>query len=383
LVLAFVLLAGASFFLSHLARLHASPLGFDPARVATLNIVIPDDKRADLPQHIAGLVAEAGQRIARLDGVDSVSAVSLPPLTSTLAVADFAIAGRDISPADRPLAEPHIVAPDYFRTMGIAVQAGRDFAATDTASAAPVVVVNETLAKRFFPGESALGRRITPGLYVDPLGPVEREIIGVVGDVASDLTSTGRPPQLYVPLPQCMWLDLTLVVRSNWAPDELLRAIEDVVTKLDPNVAVADRRTMTERVARAAATPRMNSALLSIFAAVAVALTAIGVYGVMAYSVAQRRHDLGIRLALGAQKQDVFRLVLGEGVRIIGRAILLGAAITMCLLPGLHGIIGDTAPQVPIVCFTAILLSVVSLLACWVPARRAASLDPLEAIEGR
>ena len=384
MVLAFVLLGGACFFISHLARLQASPLGFDPSNVTAVELVVPDDKGADLPLRVIAFFDELIARIARLDGVAHVSAASRPPVTSSAFVADFAIAGREIPTPDLPIAEPYIVAPGYFRTMGIPRHHGRGFDARDRRDAPPVVIVNETLARRFFPGENVVGKRITPGLFADPIGPVEREIIGVVGDVQSDLSRAEHMPQLYVPLTQCMWLEMTLVVRSKWPTAELQRAIEDVVADLNSNVAIDARGTMEQRIARAVATPRLNSSLLTAFASVAVALTAIGVYGVMAYSVAQRRHDIGIRLALGAQKRDVFRLVLGEGLRLIACAIIIGAAFTASMLPLLqtlaHGAAGN---HLPVVFLSALLLGVVALVACWVPAHRAAAMDPLSALGQR
>jgi hypothetical protein len=141
--------------------------------------------------------------------------ISRLPLTDTFTVADFAITGRNIPQAELPLAEPHIAAPGYFRTMGIPVKRGRDFAPSDRRDAAQVVIVNETLARRFFPGEDALGKRITPGLFSDPAGPVEREIVGIVGDVTGNILTAERMPQFYLPLSQYFWLNLTLVVRSQ------------------------------------------------------------------------------------------------------------------------------------------------------------------------
>ncbi|HEX8679892.1 MAG TPA: ABC transporter permease [Chthoniobacterales bacterium] len=384
MVIAFVLLAGACFFISHLARLQAAPLGFDPRDVTTVNLFVPDDKRADLPERVAAFSDDLIRRILRLDNVQGASVVSRPPLSPSLFAADFAISGREIATADLPLAQPHMIVPGYFRTMGIPVRHGRTFDARDQRNAPPVVIVNQTLASRFFPGESAIGKRITPGLYADPIGPVEREIVGVVGDVQSDITAAEPMPQIYVPLSQCMWLDLTLVVRSKWEPNELWRAIEDVVADLAPSVAVRATGTMEDRVNSAAAAPRLNSKLLSAFASVAVLLTAIGVYGVMAYSVAQRRHDIGIRLALGAQKRDVFRLVLGEGVRLIAGAVVVGAMFAICMLPLLGALAhGTTVNYLPVVLLSAVLLGTIAVLACWLPARRAAAMDPLAALNER
>ena len=191
-------------------------------------------------------------------------------------------------------------------------------------------------------------------------------------------------PQFYLPLAQYMWLDLILVVRTAAVPNDLLRSINRIIAELDPSVAIGSVSTMEERVAGAVATPRLNSTLLGAFATVAVVLTAIGVYGVMAYSVAQRRHEIGIRLALGAQEHTVFRLIIGEGIRLIVCALVLGAALTMAMLPVLQAFAhGEVRNHAAVVFLSAMLLGLVALIACWLPARKASALDPLAALGQR
>jgi predicted permease len=384
MVLAFVLLAGATFFITNLAHLQSSPLGFEPGNVVTLNLFIPDDKDPALARRTAAFAEALVPAVAQQRGVHSASVISRLPLTDTFTVADFEIAGRAIPVAELPLAEPHITSPGYFRTMQIPVKRGRDFDNRDTRESAPVAIVNQTLAQRYFPGEDPIGKRITPGLFSDPAGPLEREIIGVVGDVPASVVGDVRLPQFYLPLAQYMWLDLMLVVRTDLAPDDLLRTVDRIVTNVDPNVALGSLTTMEQRVAGAVATPRLNSTLLAAFATVAVVLTAIGVYGVMAYSVAQRRHEIGIRLAVGASAPEVFRLVLREGIRLIVYALVLGAALTLLMFPALRALVhGPVANHATIVSLAALLLGCVALMACWIPARRAAVVDPLSALGQR
>ena len=384
MVLAFVLLAGACFFIANLARLRAAPLGFNPENVVTVKLFVPDDKDPALAARVAGFADELLTRISQQRGVQSASVISRLPLTDTFTVADFEITGRDIPVAELPLAEPHITSPGYFRTMHIPVKRGRDFDARDRRDAAQVVIVNETLAQRYFPGEDAIGKRIRPGLFSDPAGPLVREIIGVVGDVPASVIGDVRLPQFYLPLSQYMWLDLTLVIRSDVAPNDLLRAVERIIAQVDRGVALGGMSTMEDRVAGAVATPRLNSTLLAAFATVAVVLTAIGVYGVMAYSVAQRRHEIGIRLALGASGRAVFTLVLREGIRLIGCALLLGAALTLAMLPVLQAFAhGEVRNQVAVIFLSALLLGLIALIACWVPARHASALDPVAALAQR
>ena len=384
MVLAFALLAAACFFISQLARMQSAPLGFDPRGVVAVNLFAPDDKRPNLPARISTFFQELVRRVSLLDGVQSASAGSRLPLTSTVSVADFEIAGRPMHRADLPLAEPHMVLPGYFRTLGIPLKSGRDFDARDRRGAARVVIVNETLARRFFPGENPLGKRITPGLFVDAAGPVESEIIGVVGDVRANIETAEPMPQFYVPLAQTLWFELALVVRVDRNPAHLMREIDAIVAAIDPNVAIGALATMEERLAGAVATPRLNSTLLAAFSAVAVVLTAIGVYGVMAYSTAQRRHEIGIRLALGAPPLSVFRLVLGEGLRLIGYAILIGTVVAVIMMPTLQAFTeADARYHLAAVCLAMLLLGLVAVVACWLPARRASTLDPLVALGQR
>lgn len=380
MVLAFVLLAGACFFFSNLARLKAAPLGFNPQELVTVNLFVPDDKHRELPRRVATFAENLSGQVAQHRGVQSVSIASRLPLTDTFTVADFAIEGRSIPIPDLPLAEPHIISPGHFRTMQIPLKRGRDFAPTDGRESTPVVIINETLAQRYFAGEDPVGKRITPGLFSDPAGSVQRQIIGVVGDVPAEM-GTDRSPQIYIPLTQYMWLDLVVVVRTDGQPNELLRAVGRIVHALDPNVAIGNTSTMRARVAGAVATTRLNSTLLAAFAAVAVVLTAIGVYGVMAYSVAQRRHEIGIRLALGAESGAVFRLIIREGLRLIVCALVLGTALTLMMLPLLNALAeGAVANRAAVVLFSAVLLGSVALMACWFPARKASSIHPLAAL---
>jgi putative ABC transport system permease protein len=328
LVSAFILLGSACFFMDNLARLRAAPLGFDPDNVLSATVSMPNDELPNLSARAALFFAEALDRLAGIDGVESASVVSRLPLSGSTSITDFGIGGRAIASPDKPLSEPHMVAPGYFRTMRVPIIAGRDFNAGDRRDSTPVVIINQAIAERIFPGENPIGKRITPGVFIDSPAPLEREIVGVVGDVRSDMLAAELPMQVYIPIAQCPLRELTLVVRSAEAPHDLLVAIKAVITELHDGVAVAAPMTMEERVHGSVAAPRLNSTLLAAFASVAVVLTTIGVYGVMAYSVAQRRHDIGIRIALGAQKRHVLRLVLGEGVRLIALALALGAALT-------------------------------------------------------
>ena len=384
MVSAFILLAGACFFISNLAQLRAAPLGFEPEHVLSANVTVPDDPLPELSARAVAFFREMLQRLEREEGIEAASIVTRLPLSGERSITDFEIAGRPMAQPDLPLAEPHMIESGYFHTMRIPLIAGRDFDARETRDGAQVVIINETLAKRIFPGENPIGKRITPGVFVERPEPVEREIVGVVGDVRSDMLATQQPMQVYLPLVQAPLRDVTLVVRSAVPRDDLLATIKTFVAGLNENVAVANPVMMEERVASSVAAPRLNSALLAAFALVAVVLTAIGVYGVMAYSVSHRRVEIGIRMALGARKLDVLRLVISQGVRLIVFSVVVGAILTTLVLPWLQVLVArPSVNRLALVVLSALLLSIVALIACWLPARRAAAVDTLSALGER
>jgi putative ABC transport system permease protein len=382
LVLAFVLLASAASLIDRLWRLERIPPGFNPHNLATASVSVPESTEVDGPLRTAAFYRELLARLAAVKEIKSAGAVYPLPLTSH-SVADFEVIGRPMPKADLPRAFAHSVTLNYFHTMQIPLLEGRDFDARDRRDAPPVVIVNETLARKFFPKEKALGKRIRPGLIDGSGPPPEREIIGIVGDVNGDDPSDPMPA-VYLPHPQCVAEEMTLVLRGDGSARSLFAAARRVVSGLDQNVAFYETYPMEHYLAATVAQERLNSILMGIFATVAITLTAIGVYGVMAYSVAQRRHEIGIRLALGAQKRAVFRLILGQGVRLLGWSLLAGGLCTLMVTRFLRATahMGSDNNAVT-TASVAILLSAVALVACWLPARRAAGVDPLTALGQR
>jgi putative ABC transport system permease protein len=272
--------------------------------------------------------------------------------------------------------------PNYFHTMEIPIKQGRDFDQQDTRQAKPVVIINETLARKIFPGENPIGRRIIPALDDNDGKAIEREIIAVVGDVTSNRLDAEQPAELYVPYPQCVSFELALLIRCRAQDAEgLLAEAGRLAAELRSDVSFYASSTLQEHLDLALAQPRLTSALLAAFAFLAVILTAIGVYGVVAYSVAQRRHEIGIRLALGAPKSAILRLVLGENARLIVISVLAGNLCSLLVLRRLDSFLQNSlANTLSTTSFVALLVSGVALTACWLPARRAAREDPLVAI---
>jgi predicted permease len=383
MVLAFVLLSGAVFLIRNLWRLeHASP-GFNPRGLLALEVAVPPTNAFDTSKYAVAIYQDLMSRLPNATGIEAVSAVAPLPVSGTFPTVDYAIRGRAIAKPELPLAEPHIILPNYFRTMEIAFKAGRDFDARDSRGAAPVVIINEALARASFPHENPIGKCITPGMADD--GRIdEREIVGVVADVKCDSLSREAKPELFVPHTQCATAELALLVRGDLSEEALLRTVRDVAANMDIAIAIEPPRSMESYIAAAVAQPRLNSTLFAAFALVAVVITAIGVYGVMAYSVAQRRHEIGIRLALGAQKLAVFRLVISDALRLVGWSVVIGGLGSFAATPVLRRFAyGAGADEGPTILLVAFLLAGTALVACWLPAQQAANEDPLVAIGQR
>jgi predicted permease len=291
---------------------------------------------------------------------------------------NFAVDGRPApAPEQRPLGLLRSVTCAYFRTMGIPLVAGRWFTESDTSQAPPVIVVNQTLARRFWPEGNALGGR----LVVDQNNGRVAEIVGVVGDVKQEQLESRDWPTIYNPYAQVPVTTMTMVVRAARPPLSLASAVRREVHQLDPDQPVADMRSMEQVVDRAVAGARFNTALLAIFAEIAFLLAAVGIYGVISRDVSERTHEIGIRVALGAQAGDVRKLVLGQGARLAGYGIAAGMvaafALTRLMASMLYGVKATDAYT-----FTAVpvLLGAVALAASYLPSRRALALDPVTAL---
>jgi putative ABC transport system permease protein len=283
-----------------------------------------------------------------------------------------------------PIAQPFVVTPNFFQTMGIPIKMGRDFDERDNREAPGVVIVSEKFARIFFGNENPIGQRITPTMR-DDSGPfIEREIVGIVGDVKANGLNSEDRPQIYLPYPQCAALEMTIVLRSARPPEQLFQVFQHILDDMPKDVPVAQNRTMKQYLIASIAQPRLNSTLLSVFAIVAVTLTAVGVYGVMAYSAAQRQHEIGIRVALGAQKSAIFRLLMHNGVRLVGLSILVGWACTLLATRFVRGFgYGLADAEASTLILVSALLSIIALVACWLPAQRASEVDPLIALGQR
>jgi putative ABC transport system permease protein len=282
----------------------------------------------------------------------------------------------------RPAAPVRMIGTDYFKTMSIPVRQGRVFDERDQYTSAPVVIVNERFAQKFFPGENVIGKRIQPGFSADDSGEKIREIVGVVGNVKHFSLKLEDTPEMYVPRTQLPIHVMSIVVRTSVSnPNALTNSIRKELAAMDATIPLTSVWLFDEYISRSLARPRFNTLLLSIFAGTALLLTAIGIYGVLAYSVAQRTSEIGIRIALGAGKGSIFRLIVGQAMTLVGISLIVGVAGAFAATRLLNSLLFGVGASDPLTFIGIVLLvSAVAFIAAWVPARRATRVDPIIAL---
>ena len=381
MAVAVVLLVGAGLLVRSYERLLGVHPGFSPDGVLTFHVALPEAKypSADAAYQFTTAFID---RLRQQPGVEHAAAIMGLPFDTEFSISTSFRRGNEPDSADNPSAGMRMITPDYFTTMRIPLLAGRVFDARDDSNAPEVVVINEQAAKRFWPDENPIGRDVRLGVrMVSGVRSGPKRIIGIVGDVKYGGLDLGAPPEIYLPHAQHPVSDLTIAVRSERDPLAIVPAARAVLTSLDPELPLADIMPMTDLVGRSIAERRFTMLLLASFAGVAVALAAIGVYGLLAYVVTQRTAEIGVRLAMGAAPADVVRLFVREGatLTIVGVAFGLLAALagTRLLTTLLFGV---TATDAATFTTVATVLALVALVASYVPARRAAHVDPMAAL---
>jgi putative ABC transport system permease protein len=379
LALSLVLLVGAALMTKSMLRLQAIDPGFRAAGVLAARVRMGGERYAATTARSA-LLGSAVDRLGALPGVVAVSATSAAPLSGSSSGSTFVVEGREVPVGEAPSAETRAVLPGYFRALELPLVAGRDFTAAEAADTATrAVIVNETMARRWWPGADAIGRRVSiTGSGADAAWMT---VVGVTRDVRQRRLGRAAEEQLYLPFAAMTRRDMTLMVRTAGDPETLAPAVRDALAALDATLPVADLRTMPAMVHASLWQQRLYGTLFGTFAAVAVLLAVVGVYGVIAYAVAQRVRELGVRIALGARPRDVAALMLRDGARLatlgLGVGIVLALGITHVLGSTLQGV----SPRDPAVLVgVAAVLGAAALVACWIPARRAARVDPLVAM---
>lgn len=401
--LALVLLVGSGLMVRSFINLRQVDVGFTAHNVLTMRVPLPQAKyptplTATDPRDPAGLAFydQLLTRVGNLPGVQSATAATILPLGAGDGWGKFlSIEGRTETSIDKvPLVRFALVSPDYFRTFAVAVRRGRSFSADDKSNSQLVAIVNETLVRRFFPNENPIGKTIWMGPPESLLPPEDqtpdnranrRTIVGVVSDVKGGSLNRPTTAQVYAPLTQYRregWSNsLMLAVQTSTKPEALISAIREQVRGLDPEQPVTSVRTMDQLLSRTLSEAKFSLLLFGLFAALALVLAAIGIYGVMATAVTQRTHEIGLRMALGAQKRDVLRLVIGQGMMLVLIGIAAGLASAMALTRLMSTLLFGVSATDPVtLALITLLLASVALLACYLPARRATKVDPMVAL---
>jgi putative ABC transport system permease protein len=374
--LALVLLVGAGLVLRSFSRLLSVPKGFDADHVLSFNISLPSAKYKT-PVQQTEFFTELRHRVGGLPGVDSAGFVTDLPLAGGNTNGGINIEGRTFPRDSGPTAGKRITSPGYFRAMHIPILRGREFTDADVIGAPHVAIVNESFARKYFPNEDPLGKHIGFNWEMDGF----QEIIGVVGDVKQGSLARPSDREVYVSYLQRPISGFTVVVRTQTEPGAIVSAIRSTLGSLDAGMPMADVATLDSIVSRSLSDDRANVFLLGSLSALALVLTAIGIYGVLAYTVAQQTRELGVRIALGASGGDVLRLVLGRGLRLVAIGSVLGLAISFGVTRVMSSILFGVTPTDPITFVgVTLLLLAVTFVACWIPARRATRIDPLTAL---
>jgi putative ABC transport system permease protein len=378
--LSLMLLIGAGLLVRSFSRLLSVEPGFDPQNVLTMNVSLPTVKYADAQKQIA-FFDDLSRRVSALPGVRSAAISAALPLVPKRITPVLPEGQPEVSLAERPFIIIEAISPAWFKTMHVPLQAGREFTEADNAQSPKVVIVNQALARRYWPNENPVGKHIVVGRQS------ASEIIGVAVDVKNRGLALDAAPQLYLPFPQLPWGNMNLLVRTAANPNAMVSAVRAQVAAIDSDQPVTNIQTVDEIMDGSRAQPRFILLLLGVFSAVALVLAIIGIYGVLAYSVAQRRQEMGIRLALGAEKSDILRMVVRYGLTLtmIGVVIGLVAALALSWIMAsmLSGLLYKiSARDLTTFVLAPVVFLAISLLASYLPARRATQVDPNEALRG-
>ena len=378
-----VVVIGAGLLLRSFLLIEQAPLGFQPQGVLTFRAIPRGQKYSSLPQR-AAFYRQAIERMGALPGVNRAAAVTFLPLTLVRGSKGFTIEGRPpVAPGQISIAGYDVVTPEYFATMRIPLRAGRDFSWSDTPETQPVILINEAMARTYWPNEDPLGKRFHQASAEDTEFPW-LTIVGIVGDIREFDPLTPPHPTMYFPITQLPDPARVLrdwVVRTAGDPLAVASAVRTAIWDVDKDLAVTRVRSMEEVRSLSIASQRLNLLFFVLFAALALILASVGIYGVMAYSVAQRTREIGIRIALGARRNDVLRLVLQQGFRLAGLGLLVGTAAALALTRLMTRMIyGISSTDATTFVAVALLLAFAALAACYIPARRAMRVDPMVAL---
>jgi putative ABC transport system permease protein len=378
IALALVLLAGSGLLIRSFNRLLAVDPGFQSKGILTARVELPSSKYKDDPK-ISEFYAQLLERIRQLPGVRFASADAYLPFTGGIAGTGVDVEGRPpLPPAEQPEVDVAIVEPHFFETLGIPVLSGRSFTDREAREVTHTTVISESMAKKLWPNEDPIGKRVTIHMKDQD---VPSQVVGVVGDVKHAGLDAEVHPTAYWPHPELAYSFMTLVIRTDGDPLALAPAVRQAVWSLDRDQPVVDLRTMEDLLWASLARARFSTVVLAVFAGMALLLAITGIYGVVSYSVAERTREIGIRVALGAQRTDVLQIVLRQGLVLAGSGIAIGAAAALAATRLMASLLFGISPSDPLT-FASVagLLIAVALSACYVPARNAMKVDPMVAL---
>jgi putative ABC transport system permease protein len=358
------------------AHLQHIDLGFDPASVVSMNISLPTVKYAKAEQQTA-FFDELLRKVNAVPGVRSASISAALPLTPKRITPILPEGQPEVPIAQRPFIIIEAIGSQWFQTMRVPLKMGRAFSDADNGQAPRVVIVNQALARRFWPNENAIGKHIIVGRQA------AAEVVGMASDVKNNGLAVDAQPQLYLPFRQLPWGNMNLLVRTAIDPHQLVATLRQQVYAVDPDQPITQVQTMEELLATFRAQPRFTVFLLSSLSSMALILAVVGIYGVIAYTVAQRRHELGIRMALGAERNHVLRLIVARGLFLTTAGIVIGLIAALASTRVMSSLLYQVrARDLPTFALASVLFLLVGIAASYIPARRAMSVDPREALRG-
>ena len=378
IAVAFVLLVATGLMISSVVRMQNVEPGFRTDGIFTAFAVVPPALYPPRTEQTANFYSRLYHALQAIPGAKSVALSDNPPLSGNNGPSPYAVVGRPLPPlSERPLALRHLISPNRFNVLGIPVRAGRDFDEHDTTTSTPVVIINEAMAKQLFPdGQNPLGQKLVTGML-----SLTAEVVGVVADVHTTNLTTPPTPEMFYPVFQRPENFTGILVRTDGDPSALTASVRAALHEVDPGIPLIAPGTMKQLWGQSMADRDLTMTLLVVFAGLALVLASLGVYSVMAYSVAQRSAEIGIRMALGAGAGQVQKMVIGQGMKLAALGLAIGLAAALALTRLMAALLFEVHASDPtIYAAIAALLSAVAVAACWIPSRRAAGLDPTQAL---